>query len=543
MSPTTLDYVVVGAGYAGLNVLAAVKRLKPSAQVLCIDRHEKPGGCWNDFYDYVALHQPHTLFGVNGQPWHFKDPNILAPRADILHHFKSFVDTGLSPSFEFKGQTDYLGCRRLGDASGLLEVTIKPLEGENVVLQTKHVIDARAFNYPGQHMQSSASSSPEVQLADLPKYHSERPDNVSDRLYVIVGGGKTGVDTALWLADHRKPSDEVLMITGRSKYFFCREHILPKKPNQSLSTPVLGGIFLQMAKEYDGSNETELLEKLREEGVLFSIGGSAACSTNFGIVSRLEMQRLEESTKVFPNDYFSSVEQESDGSYRIHLRSGASLTTQKEVVVVNCRSSSQERANAFSVDVHPLQEDGSVKFGSLLGFTGPTYYLMTTLYVKGKLKQMPIYGVPGDYVAKKVDGTWDVKYGMKVLTNTMNAFQLLSPADIASFTLDINSWAPVPCQMYFLAQLFWNRKLVTAKAEAHLSLLKSDCAEAIAGKDTCSACSTGCYAAAANAMDMLHAFGTKRPDGSLVQQAEDEQLTSSGTAKTLLTDRLPLQEK
>jgi len=285
---------------------------------------------------------------------------------------------------------------------------------------------------------------------------------------------------------------------------------------------------LQITKEYDGSNEEEILEKLRQEGVLFSIGGSAACSTNFGILSSVEMQRLEESTTVLPNDYFSSVEQESDGTSRVHLRSGASFTTQKEVVVVNCRSSTQERANAFSVDVHPLQEDGSVKFGSLLGFTGPTNYLMTTLYVKGKLSQMPIYGIPGDYTASKIDSTWDVKFAMKVLTNTMNAFQLLSPSDYASFTLDINLWAPVPCQMYFLAQLVWNRKLVTAKADSHLSLLKSEHKEDEADKV---ACSTGCYAAAANAIDMLH--GSKRPRGSVQE--------TSRTA-TLLTDRMPLKK-
>merc|ERR1712137_1253938 len=117
----------------------------------------------------------------------------------------------------------------------------------------------------------------------------------------------------------------------------------------------------------------------------------------------------------------------------------------------------------------------------------------------------------------------------------MNALQLLSPLDSASFTLYINLWAPVPCQMYFLAQLVWNRKLLTAQAETHLSFLKSECKEAEADRDSCS---TGCYAAAANAMEML-AFGSKRPRGS---QAEDKQLTRR-TAKTLLTERSPLDKK
>jgi FlaA1/EpsC-like NDP-sugar epimerase len=39
-----VDFLVVGGGYAGLNVVAAIRRARPDATVLCIDKHEVAGG-------------------------------------------------------------------------------------------------------------------------------------------------------------------------------------------------------------------------------------------------------------------------------------------------------------------------------------------------------------------------------------------------------------------------------------------------------------------------------------------------------------------
>ena len=34
-------------------------------QVVLLDRRAKPGGHWNDAYDFVRLHQPAAFYGVN----------------------------------------------------------------------------------------------------------------------------------------------------------------------------------------------------------------------------------------------------------------------------------------------------------------------------------------------------------------------------------------------------------------------------------------------------------------------------------------------
>ena len=42
--PREWDYVVIGAGVAGLNAVKAIIHANPLASILCVDRHEEPGG-------------------------------------------------------------------------------------------------------------------------------------------------------------------------------------------------------------------------------------------------------------------------------------------------------------------------------------------------------------------------------------------------------------------------------------------------------------------------------------------------------------------
>ena len=38
--------------------------MMPRSEILVVDRRAKPGGHWNDAYDFVRLHQPSLYYGV-----------------------------------------------------------------------------------------------------------------------------------------------------------------------------------------------------------------------------------------------------------------------------------------------------------------------------------------------------------------------------------------------------------------------------------------------------------------------------------------------
>ena len=60
------DYLVIGSGAAGMS-FTDVMIQESDASVVIVDRHNSPGGHWNDAYPFVRLHQPSATYGVNSR--------------------------------------------------------------------------------------------------------------------------------------------------------------------------------------------------------------------------------------------------------------------------------------------------------------------------------------------------------------------------------------------------------------------------------------------------------------------------------------------
>ena len=58
------DYLVVGAGTAGLSFVDSLLDADPTADVVLVDRRSGPGGHWLDGYPFLRLHLPSALYGV-----------------------------------------------------------------------------------------------------------------------------------------------------------------------------------------------------------------------------------------------------------------------------------------------------------------------------------------------------------------------------------------------------------------------------------------------------------------------------------------------
>ena len=61
------DYLIVGAGAAGMTVTDALLA-HGDASVTLVDRRHAPGGHWLDAYPFVRLHQPSAFYGVDSVP-------------------------------------------------------------------------------------------------------------------------------------------------------------------------------------------------------------------------------------------------------------------------------------------------------------------------------------------------------------------------------------------------------------------------------------------------------------------------------------------
>ena len=103
------DYLVVGAGAAGMAFVDQLIHNSKTACVILVDRRSKPGGHWNDAYDFVTLHQPAMMYGVNSAKLEF-DKFDLASKERICTYYEEVLATLVStgrltfyPSCSYEG--------------------------------------------------------------------------------------------------------------------------------------------------------------------------------------------------------------------------------------------------------------------------------------------------------------------------------------------------------------------------------------------------------------------------------------------------------
>jgi len=449
------DYLVIGGGFAGLNTLAALKRLDNVKSALCVDLNKKPGGSWNNFYNHVHLHADFKSFGVNMHQWHLKDLNIRPSRADVLHHFDSYVKNELPSGFYFQGNTEFKSLSR----AGTFHAKLKTLE-EDWEVEADHVIDGTGFDYAGhmtkiQDHLTDNESQEEVEMKDLSAVMSQ-PGPPCGRFIVIVGGGLTGVDAACYCAEHKSPNDEVLQITGNSKFFLSRKYVSHPIP---LSKKALGEVFLDLILMYNGNNALECLQAAEQHGCLHRLTDHPADGFQFGFLTDKQKRIIHDNCEIIPNDHFVRC----DGR-GIHLSSGRLVETQKDIIIVNCRSSVQMRNSAVCRDSPPISEDGVVRPGVMLGLSGPSAYLYTLMYGLGNLGSIKQW-TNGDLTRRKMNADDVLRVLLKVTANILVVTDNLPLKFSTTFKMHADAVFPLPRQILSLIKLQCQKKTILKKAD------------------------------------------------------------------------------
>ncbi|MGI9579029.1 MAG: NAD(P)-dependent oxidoreductase, partial [Microthrixaceae bacterium] len=218
------DYVVVGAGAMGL-AFTDVLLAETDATVTIIDRRDRPGGHWNDAYPFVRLHQPSAFYGVNSTELsngHVDDRGWneglaeLASAPDVLSYYQRVLQHILLPS----GRVRYLPLHEYTKDLATSLVT-----GEVVdVVATKRTVDCTYMNVQVPSMQAPRFKvDPEAACIppnDLPKLSGANR-------FVLVGGGKTSIDAALWLLDHGVATADITWVRPRDAWLLDRRNVQP----------------------------------------------------------------------------------------------------------------------------------------------------------------------------------------------------------------------------------------------------------------------------------------------------------------------------
>ena len=343
------DYLIVGAGAVGM-AFADVIQTETNDSIIMVDRYHKPGGHWNLAYPFVRLHQPSAFYGVSStklgkegidQSGSNKGLKYLSSGAEILAYYDDVMQHRLLAS----GRVKFFPlCTYTGD-----------YQFESQLTRETYLVKVRKKLVNAAHMQTKVpathkpnfTAAPDVRLIpinDLVKL-TDAPQG-----FVIIGGGKTGVDAVLWLLEHGVEPSQITWVKSRDAWFTDRKNTQPDKD-------FLNYFLEYQACQFEAAEQADsiadLFARLEKAGVLLRIDKSVQPTMFRGAtVSTHELDQLRRIDQVVRKGRITHIENNEIifPQYKLPLA--------PHQVFVDCSADALSHAaitNVFSEDTITLQ--------------------------------------------------------------------------------------------------------------------------------------------------------------------------------------------
>lgn len=284
------DYLVIGSGAMGMAFVDTLLA-ETDANIIMVDLHGKPGGHWNNAYPFVTLHQPSKFYGVSSKELSRgrKDEvglnlglNELASGAEVSAYFDDVMNHHFLPSGRVKY---YPMCKYSGD-NQFVSLT----SGQTFTVKVnKRLVDATYLktSVPSTHTPSFTIDD-DVNFIPL----NQLPEIVTTpEKYVVVGGGKTGIDACLWLLEKQVDPDNIYWIMPRDGWLMDRRNT---QPTDEFFFDSIGAQAKQMEAMAQASTINDLFSKLEESGVLVRLDKSVEPAMYHGAtISQQELSQLQ----------------------------------------------------------------------------------------------------------------------------------------------------------------------------------------------------------------------------------------------------------
>jgi len=223
------DYLIVGAGASGM-VFADELLTQTDADIIIVDRQDRPGGHWNHAYPFVALHQPSAFYGAGSMEL---GANRIASSGinaglyeqasglEVSAYFERLMRERFLPSgrVRYFPMSDYEGnwqdthriCARLSQREQ--SVTVR----KRVVSTNHYSVSTPTTHTPNFLALKAAISTPGELTRKATGYEH----------FGVLGAGKTAMDVLLWLLDNDVSPDRITWFAPRDSWLTNRETVQP----------------------------------------------------------------------------------------------------------------------------------------------------------------------------------------------------------------------------------------------------------------------------------------------------------------------------
>lgn len=307
--PTVLeaDYLVVGAGAAGMAFTDALLT-HSDASVILVDRRHAPGGHWVDAYPFVRLHQPSTFYGVDSVPLGQDAVDGAGTNAGFYElagadELRAYYERVMQRHFLPTGRVRYFpGSEWVGEHRFVSKLTGAATEVRvrRKLVDTTYVEGAiPATSPPPFPVAEGVRCVTPGELARL----QEQPERI-----VIHGGGKTALDTCVWLLEQGVDADAIRWVRPRDAWWMNRKFQQPL----TLLPDLYRGAALQLEAFALSSSVDEIFTRLEEQTIFLRIDPRVTPSMFRGaIISESELALLRSVEDVVRLGHVQRVERDA----------------------------------------------------------------------------------------------------------------------------------------------------------------------------------------------------------------------------------------
>ena len=296
------DYLIKGAGAMGM-AFADIIFNESDLKFAIVDDRPSPGGHWNDSYPFVRLHQPSSFYGVNstklGQDkidLSGKNAGLyeLATKQEICSYYEEIMQKDFLPS----GRVQYFPNCIVTDGGNVQSKE----NGKEISLKSTKFVDSTFMNVqipfknkPSFPIEDSVTCEPVNSLVDLVNEESQ---------FVIIGGGKTGMDAIIWLLENNKEANDIHWIIPRDSWILNREFIQPGKFLEQSQIKFAE----QMIAIAESTDKNDAFERLEDIKFLFRINPNInptmyRCAT----ITEIELKLLQKIENVVRDGHVKEI--------------------------------------------------------------------------------------------------------------------------------------------------------------------------------------------------------------------------------------------
>lgn len=314
MDKLETDYLIIGAGAVGLAFADTLVDEDPDCHITFVDKHAKPGGHWNDAYGFVALHQPSATYGVNSQAFASEQvdthgPNkglhTLASGTEVLAYFEKVMNMRLLPTgrVAYHRLSEYRGKTAAGDAR-----VVSILSGEEKRIRVRRkTVDATFYqtSVPSTHRRNFTAddSVAVVPPGELPHLW-RNPDRLPEH-YVVLGAGKTAMDTVIWIIQSGVDPGNVSWVRPRESWLFNREHV---QPGEEFFEAVMDMQIAMLEAAEKATDSADLMRILGQQDYYLRIDPDVEPQMfHYAIISRGEIDILRRVKNVIRNGHVTAI--------------------------------------------------------------------------------------------------------------------------------------------------------------------------------------------------------------------------------------------